>query len=118
MFSHARRLSWSGEKLEHQINLKGLTDPSIDLGVPGGRELVGLVDAFVTDGDQEGAREAVIDMLGFEAFVDSAAVFGNFEMMNRIAEGSGIPIPPQLVEREDQMMKTLGLYDILKSQQL
>jgi hypothetical protein len=33
-----------------------------------------------------------------------------------VAEGTGIPVPPQALEREAEMMKTLGLYDILKTQ--
>jgi hypothetical protein len=39
-------------------------------------------------------------------------------MMNRAAEGTGITLPPQVLEREAEMMKTLGLEDTLKSQHL
>ncbi len=94
-------------------------DDSVDIGVRGGGELILLVDAFAsgTDSDKESARQAVIDALDPESFFDSATVFGNFEMMNRVAEGTGIPVPSQAVEREAEMMKALGLYDILKSQQ-
>lgn len=92
----------------------------MDLGVPGGREMLDLVNVFF-DGsadEQEEARSALLAAVGPEAFFDSATVFGNFEMMNRVAEGTGIPIAPQRVEREAEMMKSLGLYDILKSQQI
>jgi hypothetical protein len=80
--------------------------------------LVGLVDRMV-EGDISACRQAratVLEELGPESLVDAAAVFGNFEMMNRVAEGTGIPVPPQALEREAEMMQTLGLYDILKSQ--
>ena len=89
------RLRWSGEVIGYDINIAGLVDESVDIGVPGGRELIRLVDAFVsgTDPDRESARQAVLDVLGPESLFDSATVFGNFEMM-----------------------KALGLYDILKSQ--
>ncbi len=112
------RLRWSGEVIGYDINIAGLVDDSVDIGVPGGWELIRLVDAFVsgTDSDRESARQAVLDALGPESLFDSATVFGNFEMMNRVAEGTGIPVPPQAVEREAEMMKALGLYDILKSQ--
>ena len=60
----------------------------------------------------------MLDELGPEAFFDSATVYGNFEMMNRIAEGTGIAIAPQWIDRHAGMMQALGLYDILKSQQL
>lgn len=80
--------------------------------------LVGLVDDMVK-GDttaRQQARDAILDELGSESLVDAAAVFGNFEMMNRVAEGTGVTVPPQVLEREAEMMKTLGLGDILKSQ--
>ena len=112
------RLRWSGEHLGYQIDLSGLVDRAVDVGVPGGHALINLVDAFTSDDDIEAARGMVLNELGDEGLVDAAAVFGNFEMMNRVAEGTGIPIPPQAVEREAEMMKTLGLYEILKSQQL
>lgn len=118
MFSHARRLRWSGEILGYDITVAGIADPAIAVGVPGGLALVGLVDSFVTGdtADRDYAREAVQKTLGPESLVDAAAVFGNFEMMNRVAEGTGIPVSPQELEREAEMMQTLGLYDILKSQ--
>lgn len=117
MFSHAWRLRWSGEILGYEIDISGVTDPSVDVGVPGGKKLIGLVDAFVGDSAEspQEARMAVREALGDEAFVDAAAVFGNFEMMNRVAEGVGLPIAPQAIEREAEMMKTLGLYDLMKS---
>jgi hypothetical protein len=91
----------------------------VDIGVPGGSALVELVDS-VNDGDdprRQEAQDAVLQELGPESLVDTAAVFGNFQMMNRVAEGTGIPIPPQALEREADMMKALSLYEILKSQQ-
>lgn len=120
MFSHARRLRWSGELHGYDIRIEGIADPAVDVGVPGGLALVGLVDSMV-DGDVFASRQAratVSEQLGAESLVDAAAVFGNFEMMNRVAEGTGIPLPPQAVERQAEMMQALGLYDILKSQHI
>ena len=119
MFSHVRRLSWSGEKLGYDINIAGLMDRNVDLGVPGANALLELVDSFTSGQteDQKRSRTGAIAQLGEQAFFDSATVFGNFEMMNRVAEGTGIPIPRQAVEREAEMIKALGLSDILKSQQ-
>jgi len=78
-----------------------------------------LVDAFFEgdDSEKQSAREAVIEELGPESFFDSATVFGNFEMMNRIAEGTGIGIPPQWIERHSAMVEALNLIDVMKSQQ-
>ncbi len=120
MFSHARRLRWSGEVHGYEIRIEGIADPAVDVGVPGGLALVGLVDRMVERdiSARQQARMAVLEELGPEALVDAAAVFGNFEMMNRVAEGTGIAVPPQALEREAGMMHTLGLYDMLKSQQI
>ncbi|MEE8375639.1 MAG: hypothetical protein V3S26_04905 [Acidimicrobiia bacterium] len=118
MFSHAWRLRWSGEIHEYDIRIEGIADPAIDVGVPGGMALVGLVDDMVK-GDitaRQQARDAILNELGPESLVDAAAVFGNFEMMNRVAEGTGITVAPQVLEREAEMMKTLGLRDTMKSQ--
>jgi hypothetical protein len=118
VFSHAWRLRWSGEVHGYDIKIEGIADTTVDLGVPGGSELVELVDSVVDGGNsrRQEARDALLEKLGPESLVDAAAVFGNFQMMNRVAEGTGIPIPPQALEREADMMKALNLYDILKSQ--
>ncbi len=77
-----------------------------------------LVDSFLggSDADRQAARRAIIEELGPAEFVDAAAVFGNFEMMNRIAEGTGIPVPPQMIDREAKLIRALGLDQMLKSQ--
>jgi len=47
--------------------------------------------------------------------VDAASVFGNFEMMNRVAEGTGIAVPPQAIERMKDTIDELGMVSLLKS---
>jgi len=81
--------------------------------------LIALVDAFFAgdESQQQPARKAVIDELGPESFFDTATVYGNFEMMNRIAEGTGIGIAPQDIERHAAMVEALRLTEVMKSQQ-
>ena len=55
-----------------------------------------------------------MDELGPESLVDAASVLGNFEMMNRVAEGTGIPIPSQGIERMRSEIELLGLDQIMK----
>jgi hypothetical protein len=95
----------------YDIDLRAIADTTIALGVPGGNTLLRFVDAImdtstVTPFD---ARCTVIDELGPEALVDAAAVFGNFAMMNRIAEGTGILLAKQMETREQDLIATLDL---------
>ena len=119
MFSHARRLSWSGEQLGYEVQIEAIGGSDVDLGVPGGNELIDLVDAYFdgTEEERELTRDEVLEELGPESLFDAATVFGNFEMMNRVAEGTGIGIPPQWIERWQWMVDALDLQDVMKSQQ-
>ena len=119
MFSHARRLSWSGEILGYEIRIEAIGGADVDLGVPGGSALIALVDAHFAgvEPDRQVTAETVRAELGPEALFDAATVYGNFEMMNRVAEGTGIGIPPQWIERHQTMVDALGLSEVMKSQQ-
>ena len=96
---------------DHDTDLRAIADPSIPLGVPGGNTLLQFVDAITGTStvSPSDARRVVIDELGPEALVDAAAVFGNFAMMNRIAEGTGIPLAKQAEIREQDLIATLDL---------
>jgi hypothetical protein len=95
----------------YHIDLRAIADPSNPLGVPGGNTLLQFVDAVTGTStvSPSDARRAVVDELGPEALVDAASVFGNFAMMNRIAEGTGIRLAKQTEIREHSLIATLGL---------
>ena len=82
--------------------------------------MIELVDAYFqgTETAQDQARQDVLNELGPESLFDAATVYGNFEMMNRVAEGTGIGIPPQWIERWQWMVDALNLREVMKSQQL
>ncbi len=100
----------------YDIDLSAIANPDVPLGVPGGNTLLHFVDAVtgtspipLTD-----VREQIIGELGPHALVDAAAVFGNFAMMNRIAEGTGIPLAKQMESREQGVISLLGLDKLKK----
>ena len=95
----------------YDLDYTAIADPSVPLGVPGGNALMQLVDATIGGTTQTLANthEQIVNELGPEALLDAAAVFGNFEMMNRIAEGTGIPLTRQLANREHTLINNLGL---------
>ena len=101
---------------DYDIDLRAIADPSIPLGVPGGNTLLLFVDAITgtSSVSPSDARRAVIDDLGPKALVDAGAVFGNFAMMNRIAEGTGIPLTKQAEIREQDLIAILGLSRLKK----
>jgi hypothetical protein len=58
------------------------------------------------------ARAGVVERLGVPAMVDAAAVVANFEMMTRLADGTGARMSDeQLVERRG-VSAALGVDDL------
>ena len=70
-----------------------------------------FVDAVVGNDTAraEDARAAVIDRLGADCLVDASAVIANFEMMTRLADGTGARLPPPRLEAAASIIAELGL---------
>lgn len=95
---------------DYPLDIRGFVDPSVDLGIPGADVLLRLVDSVLAETEPlTGVHTDIIDRLGPESLLDAAAVFGNFEMMNRVAEGTGIPIAKQRIDRNADVIETLGI---------
>ena len=111
-------LRWSSEYMGYDLDIRSIGDPALACGVPGGNALLELVDALLGDGDGDAdiARERVRAELGDAGLMHAAGVFGNFQMMNRIAEGTGIPIPKQRIEASMEQIEAVGLERMIKSQ--
>lgn len=91
-----------------ELHLAGVADPGVDCGVPGGSTLLAFVDVTVgRAGPVESIRRAVADAFGERGLIRAAAVMGNFEMMNRIADGTGMPVPRSRIDPE--VIATFGL---------
>ncbi|MEE8456949.1 MAG: hypothetical protein V3S28_02770 [Acidimicrobiia bacterium] len=101
----------------YDLNIAAIGDPSLPIGIPGGNALLALVDAAMASSrdDVADTQTAIIDTLGPESLVDAASVFGNFEMMNRVAEGTGISIPAHAIERAKDTIDELGIDSFHKS---
>jgi hypothetical protein len=74
-----------------------------------------LLEAFVAavvDDDRtraEAARAAVVEALGPEWLVDASAVVANFEMMTRLADGTGARLTPAQIEGTATLREQLGV---------
>jgi len=105
----------STKALEYDLNMKAVRDPAIPSGVPGGNLLLRLVDAVMVQAEPlEDLQTEIVAELGSAALVDAAAVFGNFEMMNRVADATGIPVPAPAIERERTLVELLELESFLR----
>lgn len=93
------------------LDVRAVSDPTVDPLLRGGPALVALVDAAVA-GEAHGivaAGRSVTAALGSAALADAAAVIGNFEMMNRVAQGTGIPVGRGARLANAELVATLGL---------
>ncbi len=81
------------------VNLLGVGDEHLDVGLPGGRVLSALTEAAVLrDSDEmERARTQAIDVLGVDTAARAIQVAGNFEMMNRLLDAVGVGPPDGLL---------------------
>lgn len=97
-----------------EVDLRAVTRPETDSKIPAGKQLLDLVDATVARHELAiaPAREWVLDELGGEALVDAAGVIGNFEMMNRIADATGIPVGRGARRAMADIIEDLGFEDL------
>lgn len=104
-------LSSSVHALGHTVDLLAVTDRNVDPRLHGGIELLNFVDAVLGGSASEisVARSALRSALGWEATVDAAGVIGNFEMMNRIADATGMPVGKGRRRTSADMIDRLGL---------
>jgi hypothetical protein len=104
-------LSWSSEETNTPFELLAVTDRSVDPLVPGGKTLLAFVDAVVNRVTPEIAEAgaALTNELGRDALVNAASVIGNFEMMNRVADGTGMPVGQGTRRRRADLIERLGL---------
>lgn len=79
---------------EVEIDVQAVNDAQLDSGVTGGTELLRFVDA-VMKGDEGAvatARNTLYAKLGDAGVVDAAAVILMFNVVDRIADATGIAI--------------------------
>ncbi len=104
----------SAQAFGFDLNIDAVRDPSASSGIPDGQVLLELVDAVMLETEPlDTAQHKVIDTLGADALADAAAVFGNFEMMNRVADGTGIPVAGAAIERERGLIDRLDIEGLL-----
>ena len=89
------------------VNGQGLTDS----GVAHADVLVAFTDAAMGDDDDAlmGTRTALRAAMGDEAFVDTCAIVGAFNVVDRIADATGIPLDDGIRMLSEDVRKELDL---------
>ena len=104
-------LSWSSTKAGGPADLGAIVDGIGDAGLPHGAELVAFAEAIAGwDDDQLDRARARLAAVAGEAFmVDAAAVAANFEMMTRVADGTGARFPAETSMFRADLDQQLGI---------
>ncbi len=91
-------LSWSSNENGTPADLAAITTGESDGGQPHGVELLAFAAAIVGSDDDAlaAARDRLTAVAGEAFMIDAAAVAANFEMMTRVADGTGAKLPPPL----------------------
>lgn len=113
-------LSWSGQEHGADIDLVAARRgaPAQHLGVDAAEELLAFADAATAQGGDDvqkalaAARAALVDRLGAAAAVDAAAVVANFEMMTRLADGTGARMTDEQLDERRSVSDALGVSDL------
>lgn len=90
-------LSWSSTEAGTPADLAAIAEGAGDAGLPHGTELVAFTDAVGGFDDEllGVARERLRAAAGDAFMLDAAAVLANFEMMTRVADGTGARFPAE-----------------------
>jgi len=88
-----------------------VVDTTQNTGIPSREELIALVDATMlgTSSDRSKARAWIHEEIGMDGVVMAASTYGNFEMMHRIADGTGVRAGEQTRKSSAEWQRKLGL---------
>jgi hypothetical protein len=108
-------LSWSSTETGQQIDLSAVADGRDGVGLEHGDALLRFASACggTDDGELAAARVALVAETDVEFMVDAAAVAANFEMMTRLADGTGAVLPAERVARAGFQIETMGAADLV-----
>ena len=105
-------LSLSARTHGDTVDINGVVaGGEVATGIPGDRALLAFAEVCLGDDAAAiaGARGQVMEELGEAAMVDAACIVANFQRMVRIADGTGIPLDPQMAAVTAGLRKDLGI---------
>lgn len=113
-------LSWSSQEANGEVDLAELGRGGPGTALPLARELHAFASAVpaADGGELARARHALVAAAerlgqdGVAVMVDAAAVAANFEMMTRLADGTGARFPDSVADERAPLAAALGMADV------
>jgi hypothetical protein len=104
-------LSWSSNAAGTPADVVAVVDDARDAGLPYSAQLVAFAQAIGEWDDDllADARSQLAAAAGNAFMVDAAAVAANFEMMTRVADGTGARFPAAGAERRQNLVAELDI---------
>ena len=104
-------LRWSSNADGLRADLAAVAAGEGDGGLPHGAELIAFTEAIGSGEDDaiQRTRAQLVDAAGEEFMVDAAAVVANFEMMTRVADGTGAKFPDAGADKRAELASSLGI---------
>ena len=109
---HATLLEATARNAGIDIDLQSLVQGDrIDSGIPASKELLAFTEAVFREDKVQlpKTRQTLIETLGSKEMVDTGCIIGNFQRMNRIANGTGIAVDGYLQPSSEHLGKKLGM---------
>ena len=96
--------------LSMDVDFSAVLKESNDGGLPHGALLAAFAEAVVRGKEQScaRARDQIMSDLGLEELVDAAAIVAHFEMAVRVADSTGIPLDPPVLDFCNDLAEELG----------
>jgi hypothetical protein len=107
-------LSWSSLETGQDLDLAAVAESRPGVGLEHGDALLRFANACGERDDDElaAARGALVAETDEAFMVDAAAVAANFEMMTRLADGTGAAMPAERLERSAQAIAVMRIEDL------
>lgn len=101
----------SGRLQNKVFNIEAIMQPTLEVGVEGGGELLAFADAILSADRNEldRARLALADVLGKATVASASIIAADFSKNDRIANGLGIPIEPMELKPTADFREALGI---------
>lgn len=80
-----------------------------DIGVAHAAELLAFTEAVMRGESAAGERQRLRQVLSPEQFVEVAALIAAFNVVDRIADATGIPLDPMMLAMSQDVREQLGL---------